>query len=163
MKILVILGFKLDFDGRINNILKNRLDKSDILYKKTNFDLIIVSGGNVEKSTKNSESYVMKEYLIKNCTINPKIILEEKISKNTNENAIETFKIIKKIKNVTNVTIITSKFHLERVKLVFTYFYKNMFNLNFKSSNDITDSKDITLKQLYVNEKIYINDFLKIF
>tara|TARA_B100000768_G_C11276589_1_gene376289 strand:- start:2163 stop:2654 length:492 start_codon:yes stop_codon:yes gene_type:complete len=160
MKILVILGFKLNLNGKMNIILKNRLDKSALLYNSHNYDLIIVSGGNVEKSTNKYESDVMKKYLVEKHSIDSKIIIEEKKSKDTNENAIETYKIIKNIKNIKNVTIVTSKFHLERVKCVFSHFYKNNFNLIFKSSKDHTCSKVLNLKKLYENEAKYINNFL---
>lgn len=160
MKILIILGFKLNDDGGMNIILKNRLDKSAKLYCTINYDIIIVSGGNVGKNKKLTESSVMKKYLVEKHLIDSKIIIEENNSSDTNENAIETYKIIKKIKNIKNVTIVTSKFHLERVKCVFSHFYKNNFNLIFKSSKDYTCSKVLNLKKLYENEAKYINDFL---
>lgn len=160
MKILIILGFKLNDDGGMNIILKNRLDKSAKLYCTINYDIIIVSGGNVGKNKKLTESSVMKKYLVEKHLIDSKIIIEENNSSDTNENAIETYKIIKKIKNIKNVTIVTSKFHLERVKYVFSHFYKNNFNLIFKFSKDYTCSKVLNLKKLYENEAKYINDFL---
>lgn len=159
MKILIILGFKLNDDGGMNIILKNRLDKSVKLYCITNYDLIIVSGGNVGRNKKLTESSVMKKYLVEKHLIDSKIIIEENNSSDTNENAIETFKIIKKLENVKNITIITSEFHLKRVKCVFSYYYKNCFKLIFKSSKDNISKK--ILNKLYQNEERCIKLFLK--
>tara|TARA_B110000902_G_C14250117_1_gene565754 strand:- start:94 stop:594 length:501 start_codon:yes stop_codon:yes gene_type:complete len=160
MKILIILGYKLLNDGRINNVLKNRLDKAASLYKLNNYNMIIVTGGNVEKNKILTEASVMKNYLTCNHKINPKIIIEEKISTDTNMNAIEVYKIIANISYIDNVTIVTSNFHKKRVKYVFTYYFQNKFNLIFEDSNDGIPDTDI--KTVYVNEKKYLERFIEL-
>jgi len=165
MKILIILGSKLLESDKISDILKNRLDKAVSLHELNKYNMIIVTGGNVEKSTILTEATVMKKYLIYNHNINPKIILEEKISIDTNENAIETFKIISNglsINNVTinNVTIVTSNFHKKRVKCVFTHYFQNKFNLIFEGSIDGIPYSNI--KKVYINEKKYLKRFIEL-
>lgn len=162
MKILIILGYKLLKEGTMSAVLKNRLDKAAALYKLYNYDKIIVTGGNVEKSIVLTESYMMKKYLTSNYKINPKIIIEERISTDTNENAIETCKIISSIKSKNNnyiesVTILSSEFHIERVKLVFIHYFQKKFNLLFESSeNGLSDNDRM---ETCINEKRCIQVF----
>tara|TARA_X000000368_G_C22812092_1_gene615130 strand:+ start:122 stop:601 length:480 start_codon:yes stop_codon:yes gene_type:complete len=134
MKILIILGYKLLPEGKISKILKNRLDKAGELNNKNNYDIIIVSGGNVEKKTMFSESNLMKKYLIDTFNIDNNMIIEEMNSTDTNQNAIETQKIVSNINKITNITILSSNFHINRVEKVFTYYYKNEYTLYFVSS-----------------------------
>ena len=160
MKILIILGYKLLKEGTMSAVLKNRLAKAASLYKLYNYDNIIVTGGNVEKSIVLTESYMMKKYLTSNYKINPKIIIEERVSTDTNENAIETYKIISSIQsknNIESVTIVSSKFHIKRVKLVFIHFYQKKFNLLFEGSeNDLSDND---MMETCINEKRCIQVF----
>tara|TARA_B110000908_G_C10264915_1_gene462807 strand:+ start:1256 stop:1756 length:501 start_codon:yes stop_codon:yes gene_type:complete len=160
MNLLIILGSKLLKEGGISNILKNRLDKAAFLYKINKYNMIIVTGGNVEKSTILTEATAMKKYLTYNYNINPKIILEEKISIDTNENAIETFKIISNNLSIDNVTIVTSNFHIKRVKCVFTHYFQNKFNLIFEgSTNGIPHSN---IEKVYINEKKCLERFIEL-
>ena len=160
MNILIILGYKLLKEGTMSAVLKNRLDKAISLYKLYKYDKIIVTGGNVEKSIVLTESYMMKKYLTSNYKINPKIIIEERVSTDTNENAIETCKIIYSIKsknNIESVTIVSSKFHIERVKLVFIHYYQNKFNLLFEGSENGLSDND--MMEICINEKRCIQVF----
>jgi uncharacterized SAM-binding protein YcdF (DUF218 family) len=86
------------------------------------------------------------------------IIKEEKISTTTIENAKESLKIIKKMDNIKIVSILSSKFHIERVKNIFRKIYDNNYNLKFISSKNSIFGEELKIKKK--NEIIYLQDFL---
>jgi uncharacterized SAM-binding protein YcdF (DUF218 family) len=157
MNILIILGEKLLKNVSMTKNLINRLDKGYELYIKNNYNYIIVCGGIVEKNALISESYIMKKYLV-NKNIPLHIIKEEKISTTTIENAKESLKIIKKMDNIKIVSILSSKFHIERVKNIFLKIYNNNYNLKFISSKNGIFGEELKIKKK--NEIIYLQDFL---
>lgn len=120
MKIIVVLGYKLLKNGKMSNILIERLNKAIKLYKKN--DIFLVSGGKNQNTT-HTESYMMKKY-IENILPNAKILTESK-SKTT----IDNIKYINPIINLYKCKkiIITSKNHIERVKKILLD-----YNLNIK-------------------------------
>ena len=123
MRILLILGHRLNDDGTISEILKRRLDKSIELLQNICIDKIICSGGTPCKKAKISEAKRMSEYLI-NHNIDKKLLIEEDKSLNTIMNIIYSKKIIKiltrTIKNNNNINnkievyLLSSNYHLNR-------------------------------------------------
>jgi len=157
MNILIILGEKLLKNGEMNTNLINRLEKGYEKYTENKYNLIIVCGGFVEKEASISESYAMKKYLI-NKKIPSKIVKEENISTTTIENATESLKILKEIKYIKNVNVISSEFHIKRVKNIFKKIYDNNYNLKFISSKNGIYGKELnTIKE---KEKIYLQELL---
>ena len=119
MNIIIILGNKLQKDGEMDKVLINRLDRGIKLFDKDKY--IIVSGGKVQ-DCKHTESYQMKRYL-ENIIPSDKIITEAR-SKNTIENARMCLSIIQDLGNVKNITVISSKFHIRRVRKIFNHHFK---------------------------------------
>ncbi len=150
MKILIILGERLLKNGEISKVLKKRLEKANKIHNK--YDKIIVSGGR-------GESLQMENYLINEFNIPKSKIIKESKSQNTIENSTKTLKIIKKLNNVKNVTILTSRFHMKRVKTIFnTTYYNENYKLSFiSSSNGLDPSKR---KWRESEEKKYLKEFL---
>ena len=158
MYILIILGNKLLDEGKIDEILIERLNKGITMYNIEKYDLIIVSGGNVQENSVFSESYVMKNYLLKYYIPKNKIIEENK-SMDTIQNSLKCLNIVNKFKNIKQINILSSEFHIERVKAVFNhYFYK--YNLKYIKSNNIISGE--ILKKKIKNEKKYLSLFNKI-
>ena len=155
MKFLIVLGNKLLSNGNMHQILINRLKKVCELYKIDKYDLVIVSGGQVEKNTIYTEAYQMKRYLINQRIPENKIIIEN-ISRDTSENAKECFKIINKL-TPQKITVVTSFFHIKRVQNIFNDYFKNFKIEYIPSKNGIYG--DI-LKEHIANEKKYLNDYL---
>ena len=73
--IYIVLGNKLKENSKISTTLRKRLDKCIEKYKKK--DLVIVSGGNIAKQ-KQTEAYVMKNYLMEKGKIPSKYIIKER-------------------------------------------------------------------------------------
>jgi vancomycin permeability regulator SanA len=134
MNILIILGNKLLKGGKMDDILLNRLKKSIDIYEKKKYNFIIVSGGKVQKDSDYSESYIMKKFLLKN-NIPPNIIIEEDQSIDTIQNSFKCLNIINKIENINQINILSSEFHIERVKAIFNKNYKN-YKLKYIQSNN---------------------------
>jgi uncharacterized SAM-binding protein YcdF (DUF218 family) len=157
MKILIILGERLLKNGEMSKILIKRLEKANQIHNK--YNKIIVSGGNVEKKALYSEALVMEKYLINNFDIPKNKIIKETKSQNTIENAIKTLKTIKKLNNVNDISVLTSRFHMKRTKIIFnTIFYNENYSLYFISSSNGLDSDK--LKWRDIQEKKYLKHFL---
>ena len=122
----VILGYKLKKNGKIHPILKKRLDFFLKKYKKG--DTVILSGGNNNKKI-HSEAYIMSKYIKENIDIEKQNIILENRSNDTIQNIFYTFNILKK-RNIKKIYIITSIWHLKRVKMVINFF--NERNIKIK-------------------------------
>ena len=153
MNFIIVLGNKLLPNGDLSQILINRLDKTYELYNAGKYDYIIVSGGKIDNS-KYTEASQMKQYLIGLKIPTNKIIKEER-SRDTIENAVECQKIIDNL-DVQEITVITSDFHLERVKHVFNDFFQHV---KYVSSNNGIDKE--FLQKSILNEKICLGNYLK--
>lgn len=158
MNIVIILGEKLNRDGSISSILKHRLDKFINIQNKKNYK-IIVSGGKVEKKALHTEAYAMKRYLMNIGNVPKEKIITENKAQNTVENALFSLKIISKYTNIKSITIITSKFHMKRVKHIFNHYFKNLnANIVFLTTkNGLTNTQT---KIRLSNEKKYLTHFL---
>ena len=121
MKIIIVLGHKLLPNGKISDILKERLNNSIKFYK--NGDIFIVSGGMVQK-TKHTEAYMMEKYIKKN--IPESLILKESKSRSTEENIYNCMKLLKNLKNK-KIYIVTSNNHRDRVKKILKKFKLNWY------------------------------------
>ena len=76
----------------------------------------------------------MKKFLLKN-NIPPNIIIEEDQSIDTIQNSFKCLNIINKIENINQINILSSEFHIERVKAIFNKNYKN-YKLKYIQSNN---------------------------
>ncbi|MEP1489670.1 MAG: YdcF family protein [Algibacter sp.] len=121
--ILIVLGSPNSPSGKLSDISISRLNDCFNRYKKG--DLILCTGGWGEhfNTSKKSHATYAKQYLIE------KGILEEDfldfaLSRNTVDDAVKIKPIISKLEK-SKLTIITSDYHLNRVKLIFTEILKN--------------------------------------
>lgn len=113
MKIVVILGYKLNDDASMDDLLKKRLDLCLKLLSEEHYDKIIVSGGcPTPPGLEVSEADVMAEYLI-NHNVNADMIIKENKSLTTEENALYSIPICKQL-NAKNITVITTMDHMSR-------------------------------------------------
>jgi hypothetical protein len=151
-KLVVILGCSIKSDKGAFNIppiLLSRLQKClkivSELKKKGEKFVVITTGGGTFKYTGNSESSVMKNWLIKN-GVSQNLIIEENQSMNTYENALYTSKLllfyrqhptydcitddsyeesdndIISFSSIVEGILVTSDFHIERSKFLFGKF-----------------------------------------
>ena len=151
----VILGFRLNKNNKIHPILKKRLDFFIKKYKKG--DKVILSGGNPSKNT-HTEAFIMSKYIKKHLDIKKSHILLESRSLNTQENIFFILKILDKY-NINNVSLITSSWHLKRVKTLFKKMSERKINISYLGSRKLIP-KNKTEMNLIKKETLF-NQLLK--
>ena len=118
----VVLGGMITIDTEHHKILPqvniDRLMQTIVLYKQRCIKKIFVSGGSGSLTDSTSESIYLRQYLI-DIGIPAKDILFEINSRNTHENAVETYKILCADSVQPNILLITSAFHMRRAAACF--------------------------------------------
>jgi len=123
-EVLVVLGSPNDTNGELSAIAKSRLNFAAEQYAPGKFILCTGGWGKHFNLAKESHAYFAKRYLVDN-GIPDHAFLEFALSGNTVEDAVKSKEILSPMNNI-NVTIITSHFHLERVKLIFDQIFSGM-------------------------------------
>ncbi|MGG3469559.1 YdcF family protein [Neobacillus pocheonensis] len=122
---IVILGYALADDGTMREPLIERLKAGLAVANQNPNSKIIVTGGVPKQG--NTESKVMKEWLIANGIDEGRILTENK-STDTVENALFTTAILEK-EGLKDVTIVSSASHMRRALTIFkeaSSFYDKM-------------------------------------
>jgi len=151
----VILGFRLNRNNKIHPILKKRLDFFIKKYKKG--DKVILSGGNPKKNT-HTEAFIMAKYIKKHLDIKKNHILLENRSLNTQENVFFILKILDK-HNINNASLITSSWHLKRVKTLFKKMSERKINISFLGSRKLIPKNKTEIN--LVKKELLFNNMLK--
>ena len=129
VKIVIILGYRLDYPA-ISPELQGRMNVGIKLFQDINADFLVLSGGRSNTAISVDECKVMKMYCVKK-GIDPLRIIEECDSLDTIGNAFFTRKIIEKIQGITEIYCISSCYHMDRVKYIFSKCYGPRYFLNF--------------------------------
>ena len=111
----VVLGNKVENDGRPSDRLKSRLDRAYELYAGKYVKLLVVSGG-VDPGGFN-EAEVMKNYLIAKGVPGSVIIMDLQ-GANTIKTAMNTKELLRK-HNYKSVMIVSQFYHISRTRLAF--------------------------------------------
>jgi len=133
---IVILGGGINLSGDLPDHVYQRLNKAIDLYKKNPQTKIIATGkysflyDQIKKYPALTESEKMSEYLVKKEIPKKDILLENK-SKDTISNAYYLKKNFFIPKKETQATIITSHFHLDRVKYIFQKVFGPGYDFQF--------------------------------
>lgn len=152
MKYYAILGERLKTGNQMTTILKSRLQKCLKLYQVG--DKVIVCGGNVcgRPRCQHSEAYIMRKYLV-----SKGVSFEDIIVENRSTSTIQNIRYLKKIcdrRKINHITIISSCWHLPRVKLICLKYITPDIKLQFKGTLEPIPDKRRE------NEKMYISTFL---
>lgn len=120
---IVILGGYSSINAKSNKILffqsVDRLLQALPIYHQNPGSKIILSGGSAEIMFEEvPEAIYLKNYLI-SINIPENDIIVESESRNTNENAIQTKKVLSAINTSGDVILITSAFHMRRAQRCF--------------------------------------------
>ena len=110
MKILVVLGNRMNDDGTFSDAMMDRLNKT--LTVAEDFDKIIVTGGIANPIAGVAEGDMMSQWLVENGVPMSKILVENR-SHTTKENAKFTAPILKGI-GAEEVTLLSSAYHIDR-------------------------------------------------
>jgi vancomycin permeability regulator SanA len=111
--VAIVLGNKVEMDGRPSARLQARLDKTVALYQQNLFKNIIVSGGIGAEGF--DEASVMKQYLTEK-GIPADCIIVDSGGANTQLTAKNAAKIMRE-KNMQSALIISQYFHISRTRL----------------------------------------------
>ncbi|NQV91897.1 YdcF family protein [Candidatus Woesearchaeota archaeon] len=146
--IMIILGHTNDNQGRLSSISKERLDLGFKSLEK-GYKIIATGafGGHFNTTKKMHASY-SKEYLLKK-GISKSLFLKIAKSSHTVEDALFSHVIIGGYK-VKDIVVVTSDFHMARVKFIFGRIFKN-YNLKFLSSK--TEISEEKMKKLKSHEQ----------
>ncbi|MED7820340.1 MULTISPECIES: ElyC/SanA/YdcF family protein [unclassified Francisella] len=150
---IVTLGYSLNADGSMSNILIDRLKLTLAAHKKYPNAIIIVSGGVAHQGV--TESYQMKQWLTQHKVPTDQIIQEDQ-STSTVTNAINTIDIIKRLnKPIKNILLISSDSHIRRASSIFQQELQNA-HLPFKLTNMAAKTSYDINKPANKQEKILI-------
>ena len=110
-KIAIILGNRVNDDGTITNIQKERLEMALEIEKEFNPDYFILSGGSPNKKASISEAEGMYNYLVEKGFNKDKLILEDQ-SYSNKQNAEFSIPIADKL-GADIVIVCSSLYHFE--------------------------------------------------
>lgn len=146
MDVILVLAGGLNYDGTLPEWVIRRLNDTIDIHNLYKIPIICLGGGTYHKPpVLNERGFVIHEstactnYLKSMGNISPSYIYKEWCSYDTIGNVY--FSLINHISlmNVKNILIITSEFHMQRVRLLFEWIYNlsNIkYNLYFHSSSD---------------------------
>jgi uncharacterized SAM-binding protein YcdF (DUF218 family) len=121
-KILIVLGSPNTPSGKLSEISKDRLNYCLHYFQEGNLILCTGGWGAHFNTAKNAHAFYLKKFLIDQGLLESDF-LEPALSSNTVDDAIKTKPLVSTFKNP-HLTIITSDYHLNRVKLVFNEILK---------------------------------------
>jgi uncharacterized SAM-binding protein YcdF (DUF218 family) len=127
-EVLVVLGSPNSPEGQLSEIARSRLDCVADLYDENKRILCTGGWGAHFNVAPKAHAIYAKEYLIKK-GIPEQSFLEVAISSNTVEDAVKSKAILSRLDRP-RISIITSDFHLDRVRLIFNEILKG-FEIQF--------------------------------
>ena len=155
-EVIIVLGSPNSPTGILGEIALSRLNLCLKIFNPTK-NLIICTGGfgkHFNTATKPHAAYAI-EYLMSK-GIDKSFFMEMALSSNTVEDAIKVKEIL--LGNTLPCKIITSDFHLERVKLIFDQILSNNTKEYFGDAYEVSEEQRI---QLIEHEKKAIHSILK--
>ena len=152
--VILIFGHLVDKNGNLSKEQILRIKKGTELFKKKEAKYLMVSGGFGKhfNQTNKSLGWYMKKFSIKQ-GINPKKIFIESKSFETIDNIIFSKRIIDR-KKWKSIILVSSRYHIPRIKMICKYVFHKGYKLKFISTNTPNFKK----KEILKNEKKYITE-----
>jgi len=116
-EVLVVLGSPNSITGELSIVANDRLSFCQKIYQKNMMILCTGGWGDHFNIARKSHAFYLKKCLIEK-GIPEDCFLEFALSVNTVDDAVKVKEIISLLDNI-HLTIVTSDYHLERVKLIF--------------------------------------------
>jgi hypothetical protein len=135
--LIVVMGHENDEKGELSEVANKRaLKASNIAKEELNNYLILPTGGFGEYFNKSNTPHgkIIAREMIKN-GVNGDRLLNHTNTSGTVEDAYATLRRLKEIRNVENVCIVTSEFHMKRVKYIFSRVLQD-YNLDFEEAEN---------------------------
>jgi len=127
----VVLPYLVGADGSLHSQTKDRLDAGIDMYREGLAEAITLTGGLCCRNGIYTNAEAMKIYTISH-GINSKDIFLENRGLDTIAQAIFAKKHIVKPKHWKNLIVVSSDYHMPRVKEVFRTFYESSFDIEFE-------------------------------
>ena len=107
----VVLGYKL-YNGEMTKELKGRCRAAAAAARSYPGAILVCSGGATGENNpqRHTEAGEMRKYLVKNCGIDKSRIFIDEKARDTVENAVNTFEILRE-QGIRTITIVTSSYH----------------------------------------------------
>lgn len=158
--IIIILGHMNNERGGLSSIAKERLRKG-IRELKIGYKLLLTGGfGEHFNKTKKPHAYYSKQFLLKE-RVSDNDILGFVSSSNSVEDAKKSKLIVDRY-GIKKIVVITSDFHLKRVKFIFEHIFVG-YELSFVSSKTNVSAerkKKLVEHEIIGLEKLRENNFL---
>ncbi len=113
MIVAIILGNRMNDNGTLSALARQRLDLAEQLYKKFSPDEVILSGGRANLKVDTTEAEAMLKELKRRGNIDESVIILEKKSLTTKENAKYSVPIALKY-NPDKIIVCTTREHATR-------------------------------------------------
>ena len=160
-KILIALGAPNSPEGKLSKISISRLDSCVELYEPGDMVLCTGGWGKHFNTSKEAHAVYAQQYLL-SCGLPEDCFLPHALSGNTVEDAVKILPVIDGFGHV-DLTVITSDYHLERVKLIFdeilsTYRIRYVgapFPLNNKELKPLIDHEQRAIAAILKNGLYY--------
>ncbi|HUH27034.1 YdcF family protein [Gelidibacter sp.] len=127
-EVLIILGSPNSPSGKLSGISQSRLNYCVNHYQPGHLILCTGGWGAHFNTSEHAHASLAKQYFIEN-GIPEVAFLDFALSGNTVEDAVKAKEILSKLENI-DLTIITSDYHINRVKLIFNEILKN-YSMDF--------------------------------
>ncbi len=155
-KILVVLGAYNSSDGELDDIAKSRLDRCLELYSKGTPILCTGGWGSHFNTAPEAHAVYAQRYLLEK-GVSEEDLEAPALSKNTVDDAVKIKEIVNKDQQP-QLTIITSDYHMVRVRLIFEQILKEM---KIKYESVATDMKKEEFQRLINHEREAVNAIVK--
>lgn len=150
-EILIVLGSPNSPAGKLSEISTSRLDYCAKIHQKGNLILCTGGWGNHFNTSTHSHASFAKQYLIKKGLLEDDF-LDSALSGHTVDDAVKIKPILSELKNI-ELTIITSDYHLNRVKLIFNEILEG-YIMNFVGVESSLDQEEYNALVLHENKAI---------
>jgi len=156
MEVIVVLGSPNFPDGTLGPIALDRLQGCLSIYDPAKHKILCTGGFGTHFNTSPiAHASYLKNYLIEQ-GVSSAAFLPLALSSNTVEDAVMSISILKETE-FKDLIIITSEYHVARVKFIFTEILKD-FHLNFKAVTH--HSIDGVLEPLIQHEKMAMDQLI---
>lgn len=131
MKVLVVCAHLMNRLGALNEESKGRCKVASKLFRKHNYNRILVPGWAYRGDSQITISSRMKHYLINKCHLNQSTIFEEPRSRDTVGDAVFCrLSLNQYFDQITDLTIVTSDYHVNRAIKIFKFVFGNKVLVN---------------------------------
>lgn len=151
-EVLITLGSTNSPTGELSDISRSRLDHAANLYSNGKFILCTGGWGKHFNTSKDPHAVYSKNYLLAK-GIPDSAFLEFALSSHTVEDALKSKPILSKLENA-KFTIITSDFHLQRVRLIFGEILRDFSFEYAGATTDFLESEQRAMLMAHEQEAI---------